>query len=104
MADITRGVVDPKDVYFWKNSFSSTYSFYSASNRQVYDDTLQNKNAWLIYNKSQQPEVDSVGFVFGKVFGVRDYEITRLKRGFVDPSTRKETLDTMYMAEIVGKR
>jgi hypothetical protein len=58
LADITRGVVDPKNVYFWKNTFSSTYNFYSASNRQVYDDSLKHteKNCWLIYEKSQQVE------------------------------------------------
>jgi 4-amino-4-deoxy-L-arabinose transferase-like glycosyltransferase len=104
LADMTRGVVDPTNVYFWKNSFSSTYSFYSASNRQVYNDSLSNKKVWLIYNKSQQREIDSAGFVFGRIFGVPDYEITRLKKGFVDPATRKVTLDIMYMAELTGKK
>ena len=104
LADLTRGIVDPKNVYFWKTSFSSTYSFYSASNRQVYNDSLKIENAWLIYNKSQQAEIDSAGVVFGRIFSVPDYEITRLKKRFVDPATRKETLDTMYLAELVGKK
>jgi 4-amino-4-deoxy-L-arabinose transferase-like glycosyltransferase len=106
LADATRGIADPKDVYFWKNTFSSTYSFYSASNRQVYHDSLiaQGKKTWLIYNKSQQAEIDSAGFVLGKTFSVPDYEITRLKQQFFDPKTRKETLDEMIMAEIVGKK
>ena len=102
LADISRGIADPKDVYFWKNTYSSSYNFYSSSNRQVYDDSLKQtgKNFWLIYEKSQQPEIDSVGLVLGKTFSVPDYEITRLKKGFVDPSTRKETLDEMIMAEV----
>jgi len=106
LADITRGVVDPKDVYFWKNTFSSAYSFYSSSNRQVYDSylNLQGKKIWLIYQKSQQPQIDSAGFVLGKNFSVPDYEITRLKKSFVDPATRKETLDSMIMAELVGRK
>jgi len=104
LADITRPLVDPKDIYFWKNTFSSTYSFYSASNRQVYNDSVRNKKVWLIYSKSQQTQVDSVGFVFGKTFSAADYEITRLKKSFIDPATRKETLDTMIIAEIIGKK
>jgi hypothetical protein len=106
LADVTRGIADPKDVYFWKNTFSSTYSFYSSSNRQVFDDSLitQEKKSWLIYNKSQQAEIDSAGFDFGKTFSVPDYEITRLKQKFIDPKTRKETLDEMIMAEVVGKK
>ena len=101
LADLTKNVVNPKDVYFWKNTFSSTYNFYSASNRQVYDDSLkhQGKKFWLIYERSQEPQI--VGLVFGKTFSVADYEITRLKKSFVDPATRKKTLDEMIMAEVV---
>lgn len=105
LADKTRDVVDPKNVYFWKNTFSSSYNFYSASNREVYPDSLKNPDQtfWLIYEKSQQPQVDSAGFVFGKAFSVQDYEITRLKKNFIDPATRKQTLDSMIMVEVVGK-
>lgn len=104
LADKTRAVADPKDVYFWKNTFSSTYNFYSASNRQVYDDSLLGKKIWLIYERSQQSEIDSAGFIFEKTFSVQDYEITRLKKEFVDPATRKETMDSMIMAEVIRKK
>ncbi len=106
LADITRGVVDPKNVYFWKNAFSSTYSFYSSSNRQVYTDSLKQtgKGFWLIYERSQQAEIDSLGLQLGKTFSVPDYEITRLKKGFVDPATRKGTLDEMIMAEVMDRK
>lgn len=106
LADKTKGVVDPGDVYFWKNTFSSSYSFYSSSVRQVYHDSLNRirKKYWLIFQKSQQAQIDSAGFVFGKNFSVSDYEITRLKKRFVDPATRKETLDEMVMAEVAGKK
>ncbi|HEU5165285.1 MAG TPA: glycosyltransferase family 39 protein [Chitinophagaceae bacterium] len=106
LADITRGIADPKDVYFWKNTFSSTYGFYSSSNRQVYDDSLKQtgKKFWLIYERSQQPEIDSLGLESGKTFSVQDYEITRLKKSFINPLTRKETLDEMVMAEVIGKK
>lgn len=51
LADKTRGTVDPGDVYFWKNTFSSAYNFYSASDRRVYPDSLKNigQKFWLIY-------------------------------------------------------
>ena len=104
LADITRGVAKPKDVYFWKNTFSSSYNFYSSSNRQVYHDSLIGKKFCIIYARSQQAEIDSAGFVLGQTFSVRDYEITRLKKEFVDPLTRKETLDGIIMAEVAGKK
>ena len=104
LANITRGVADPKNVYFWKNTFSSTYNFYSSSNRQVYDDSLTRrvKKFWLIYERSQQSQIDSLGLVFGKTFSVPDYEITRLKKDFIDPATRQKTLDAMLMVEVIG--
>jgi hypothetical protein len=105
LADGTRGIVDPRNVYFWKNTFSSSYNFYSASHRRVYPDSLEipRQKFWLIYEKSQQQQIDSVGFVFGKIFSVPDYEITRLKKNFIDPATRKQTLDSMIMAEVTGR-
>ena len=106
LADKTRKAVDPGDVYFWKNTFSSTYNFYSASDRRVYPDSLKNigQKFWLIYGKSQQQQVDSAGFVFGKTFSVADYEITRLKKTFIDPTTRTQALDSMIMAEVIGRK
>jgi hypothetical protein len=71
----------------------------------VYDDSLKQtgKNFWLIYERSQQTEIDSLGLDLGKTFSVPDYEITRLKKSFIDPATRKETLDKMVMTEVLGK-
>ena len=105
LADNTRGLVDPGNVYFWKNTFSSSYIFYSVSDRKTFPDSLKNADQkfWLIYEKSQQQQVDSVGFVFGKSISVQDYEITRLKRSFIDPATRKQALDSMIMVEVVGR-
>lgn len=107
LADKTKGVAEPEDVYFWKNTFSSSYNFYSASIRRVYNDSLlqQHKKIWIIYNTSQLPELESAGILFGeKKISVADYEITRLKKKFVDPATRKETLDELVMAEVIGKK
>lgn len=104
LADKTRGFADPKNVFFWKNAFSSSYSFYSASVRQVYDDSLRGKNFWIIYQRGQQPQIDSLSFITGRSFSVPDYEITRLKKSFVDPATRKLVLNEMVMTEVLGKK
>ena len=106
LADMTKGIADPEEVYFWKNTFSSTYNFYSSSNRQVYPDSMRNTDQrfWLIYERSQQAEIDSLGLEFGKTFSVQDYEITRLKQSFIDPSTRAQALDSMIMAEVIGRK
>lgn len=106
LADSTRGVANPKEVYFWKNTFSASYNFYSSSLRQVYNDSmfLPGKKCWLVYQQSQKQEVDSAGFLFGKMVAVPDYEITRLNKKFVNPATRKEVLDSLVMVEVINKK
>ena len=106
LADLTRQKADPKKVYFWNNTFSSSYNFYTASLRQVYNDTLlkSGQKFWLIFDKSQQAAIDSSGLLLGQQFSVADYEVTRLKKKFLDPATRKETLTEMRMAEVVGRK
>lgn len=104
LADITKGKVEPQNVYFWRNAFSSSYNFYTASLRQVADDSLKQsgKSFWLLYNKGNQLEIDAAGFVFGKEYSVPDFEITRLKKLFVDPSIRNESLDEMRLREVIS--
>ena len=106
LADKTNNVADPKNVYFWKNTFSSSYNFYSSSIRQVYDDSLKKSGTgfWIIYQQSQQPQVDSAGFKTGRSFSVADYEITRLKKSFIDPATRNAVLDKMVMVEVLAEK
>lgn len=105
LADITRGKINPQEVYFWDNTFSSSYNFYSASLRKVYNDSIlkNEKKIWIIFDSSQRAALDSAGLFLGKQFVVDDYEVTRLKKKFLDPSTRKETLTKMVMVE-AGKK
>ena len=62
------------------------------------------KKCWLVYQQSQKQEVDSAGFLFGKMVAVPDYEITRLNKKFVNPATRKEVLDSLVMVEVINKK
>lgn len=107
LADLTKGKINPKEVYFWKNTYSSSYNFYSASLRQVYNDSLPsgNKKTWIIYSAIQLPELEAAGILLSnEKIAVPDYEITRLKKSFVDPATRNSVLDSLIMAEVVGRR
>jgi hypothetical protein len=107
LADLTKEKINPKDVYFWKNTYSSSYNFYSASLRQVYNDSLRygNKKTWIIYSAIQLPELEMAGIVLSKEkIAVPDYEITRLKKSFIDPATRTNVLDSIILAEVVGHK
>lgn len=102
LADNTRDSVDPSRVYFWKNTFSSSYNFYSVSNRQVFHDSLLNSKSryWIIYDKSQQASLDSTGINYRPSYSHKDFEISRMNLKFFNPSTRKEVLGEIMIAEV----
>jgi hypothetical protein len=64
-----------------------------------------NKKTWILYSASQLPEVEAAGILLSnEKIAVPDYEITQLKKSFVDPATRNAVLDSLILAEVVGHR
>lgn len=107
LVDLSATVAKPKDVYFFKNVFSSSYNFYSASLRQEFnpdDSILLKKPFWLYYDKKSEIMVDSIGLIIGRRFLVSDYEITRLKKNFILPKTRPDALSVVFLVEVLGKK
>lgn len=102
LADISRNKVDTEKVYFWPNTFSSSYNFYSASLRRVYHDSLLQQPGvfWIIYDRAQEPALKDAGLQLNKKFSVNDYEITKMKKDFINPQTRDASLTEMIMAEV----
>jgi hypothetical protein len=51
------------------------------------------------------PELEAAGILLSnEKIAVPDYEITRLKKTFVDPATRNGVLDSLILAQVVGRR
>jgi hypothetical protein len=40
LAKKIKGNVDPVNVYFWKNNYSSSFNFYTATERKQFDDSI----------------------------------------------------------------
>ncbi|MDZ4806859.1 MAG: glycosyltransferase family 39 protein [Bacteroidota bacterium] len=102
LAFLTKERVNPADVYFWKDMQSSSFSFYTASLRQPFADSLleTNKKIWLMYDIQSESAIKKAGYKLGQRFSVLDYEITKLNIKFVNPEKRESQCTRMVLAEV----
>ncbi len=103
LAFATKGAVNPADVYFWKEMQSSSFSFYTASLRQQFADTIfqPGKKVWLLFDIREEEEIKKAGYQFGQRYSTPDYEITKLDLKFVNPTKRDKQCTQMVLAELV---
>lgn len=102
MAELTKGKVNPADVYFWKGNFSSSYNFYAASLHQSFtDSTLKpGDQKWLAFDIKNEEEIKQAGYTLGQRFEVKDFEVTKLDIKFINPQKRESQCSKMVLAEV----
>lgn len=107
LAKKTKSEVDPANVYFWRETYSSSYNFYTATERKQFSDSLflQGKRpAWLLYDIHEEKNIRDAGYTIGTRYEVPDFEITKLNIKFINPSSRKKNITAMVIGEITGKQ
>lgn len=94
--------LNPGDAYFWKNTFSSSFNFYTETLYKPFADSVlqPGKKTWLIYDIRDETEIKLAGYYLGQRFSVLDYEITKLDIKFVNPAKRESQCSKMVIAEI----
>ena len=106
IAKTIKGKVDPTNVYFWNDNYSSSFNFYTATERKQFDDSLIEKGKepiWLLFDIRDVSNIRQAGYKIGFNYSARDYEITKLNLKFVNPSKREQNITHMVIAEIIGK-
>jgi 4-amino-4-deoxy-L-arabinose transferase-like glycosyltransferase len=106
LAKTIKGKVDPVNVYFWRENYSSSFNFYTATERKEFNDSLLQKGKepiWLLFDIRDLPGIKQAGYKIGFNYSSRDFEITKLDFKFVNPSSRDKTLTQMVIAEVTGK-
>ena len=106
LAKKVKGNVDPVNIYFWKDNYSSSFNFYTATERNQFDDSLYvkgKKPLWLLYDARNTDEIQQAGYKIGLTYSVADYEITKLDLKFLNPATRNRELKQLMVSEITGK-
>lgn len=98
----TKGKVDPADVYFWKETQSSSFCFYTKTLRKQLADSVltPDKKIWLLYDIKDEEQIKQAGYKFGQRFETLDYEITKIDIKFVNPDKRELQCTKMVLADI----
>lgn len=102
MAELTKGKVNPADVYFWNNNFSSSYNFYSHSLHQSFTDSAwqPGKKIWLAFDVKNEDEIRQAGYHIGQRYEVIDFEVTKLDIKFINPQKRESQCSKMVIGEL----
>ena len=105
LAAATRGKVDPEKVYFWEETYSSSFNFYTQTLRKPFNDSVIGKadSTWLLFDARNEPDIVAAGYEIGNRFTSRDFEITRLDGKFINPATREAHCNKMVIASIKRK-
>jgi len=106
LAKKIKGNVDAANVYFWEDNYSSSFNFYTATERKQFDDSLfvkGKKPIWLLYDGRNLDEIKKSGYKIGMTYHSIDFEITKLDLKFINPASRPTELKEMVIGEITAK-
>jgi 4-amino-4-deoxy-L-arabinose transferase-like glycosyltransferase len=106
LAFATEKKVDPNNVYFWKDNYSSSYNFYTATIRKEFSDSIlqSGKKIWLLTDIRSLDEINGQGYLLGKSYSALDYEITRLDFKFINPAKREQQCTRLMLVVLLGKK
>lgn len=102
LAAVSKGKVDPENVYNWKNEYSASYNFTTQHLCTPFHDSLlvSGKQVWLLYDEQWEPAILQEGYRLQKEFSVPAFRITQLTRQFLDPATRDSACSLLILARI----
>ena len=102
LARDTRGKVDPAQVYFWPDMYSTSYNFYSGQLHQYFTDSVyrQKDTVWIMAGDKNIEAIKAAGYPILGGYAHRDYQVTRLNGKFVNPARRKEVVEKMVLVRI----
>ena len=107
LAKKIKGNVDPANVFFWGENYSSSFNFYTVSERKQFTDSLYSKSGkpvWLLFDKRNLEDINKAGYRIGLSYSAVDFEVSKLDLGFVNPSTRDKNLTELFVGEITVKQ
>ena len=106
LAKKIKGNVDPANIYFWKDNYSSSFNFYTATERKQFDDSIflkGRKPIWLLFDERNLAEIKSAGYKIGLTYSAVDYGVSRLNIKFINPGRRNDELSELTIGEVTAK-
>lgn len=98
----TRDKVDPKDVFLHRSLYSPSFEFYSMELRRDFSDSVfhQNNTVWVLTDRLSFDSLKKQGYPVLQTYVHHDYNIGTMSLQFINPDTRKQTLDSLFLVKI----
>jgi hypothetical protein len=101
LAELIRDKEVLENTYSIQGCYSSSFYFNTKTSRkEITADQAKNSRGYLIYDVKQEGELIKKGIRLTNKERVQDYEITKLTKGFLDPSTRKSVCTELVFAQM----
>lgn len=98
----TKGKVDSKNVFFWPFIYNPSFQFYSKTLKREFSDSVlsQNHPVWVLIDRNSFAQLKDKNIPVLQQYSHHDYNIGTMSLKFINPNTRKETLDTLFLVRI----
>jgi 4-amino-4-deoxy-L-arabinose transferase-like glycosyltransferase len=98
----TREKINPKTVFFWPSIYNPSFQFYSKELKKNFSDTIlhQNNAVWVLTDRNSFTQLKEKNLPVLQQYSHRDYNIGTMSLKFINPATRKETLDTLFLIRV----
>jgi hypothetical protein len=103
LAAEVKGKIDPQDIFFWNESNSASFDFYTRSVRKKYSLSQERKTGkcWLAYYPKDKEGVINAGLKLGNTIECKDYEVSMIDGGFLNPYKRDKLCSTILLSEVL---
>lgn len=98
----TKDKVDPKNVYIWPGIYNPSYQFYTKELKKDFTDSvlMANHPVWILTDRSHLPELKEKNLPVIQRYIHHDYNIGTMTGKFINPNTRKQTLDSLFLIRV----
>lgn len=98
----TKDKVDPKNVYIWPGVYNPSFQFYSKELKKDFSDSVltQNHPVWVLTDKEHLQQLKGMNLTVLGQYIQYDYNIGTMTGKFINPNTRKQTLDSLFLIRL----
>jgi 4-amino-4-deoxy-L-arabinose transferase-like glycosyltransferase len=98
----TKKKVDPANVFFWPYIYNPSFQFYSKELKKEFSDSVLNQNhpVWVLTDRNSFAQLKQKNLPVLQLYSHHDYNIGTMSLKFINPNSRKETLDSLFLVRI----
>lgn len=102
LAFATKNKVDPENVFFWPWIYNPSFQFYSGHLKKDFTDSVLQRNepVWVLIDRNSLPQLKEKQLPVLEQYVHYDYNIGTMSWKFINPDTRKQTLDSLFLIRI----